>query len=456
MTLPPSDLVLASDRVVTPDGVVPAFVTVAGGVITGVVPRRGAPEELAASPRLVDVGERAILPGLVDTHVHVNEPGRTDWEGFVTATRAAAAGGVTTLVDMPLNSSPVTTMVAALNEKRRAAQGKCWVDVGFHGGLIPGNRANIEPLINAGVLGVKAFLVHSGIDEFPNAGIADLRAAMPILARRNIPLLVHAEWDSEDAAPSARGASAYSDYLKSRPPVWETRAIEKLLALCAEYRCPLHIVHLSASEGIPLLAAARASGLPVTVETAPHYLHFTSEAIPNGDTRFKCAPPIRSQANREKLWDALRDGVIDSIASDHSPCPPGDKRLETGDFGAAWGGIASLQSELPVIWNDALQRGFSLSDIACWMAQNPACLVGLQGKKGVIAVGADADLVIFEPESFQTVSTDRLQYRHKLTPYENERLQGVVRQTYLRGELVYDDGAFRDTPFGTSLERTTP
>lgn len=448
-----ADLVLTSNRVVTPDGIIPAVITVTNGVITNVTPRSEAPSIFPTSSQSIDVGDFAIVPGLVDMHVHINEPGRTEWEGFTTATRAAAAGGVTTLVDMPLNSTPVTTTVAALNEKRRAAQGKCTVDVGFHGGLIPGNTDEIESLIDAGALGIKAFLVHSGIDDFPNAGLAELRAAMPILARRGIPLLVHAEWDSEDAAPSAMGATLYKDYLASRPPVWETRAIEKLLALCQEYRCPLHIVHLSTAEGVPLLRNARAAGLPVTVETAPHYLYFTAEEVPDGDTRFKCAPPIRSRANRERLWEALGAGVIDCIASDHSPCPPADKQLERGDFGAAWGGIASLQSELSAVWTEATRRGFSLSDLACWMAEKPAHLVGLQGKKGVIAVGADADFVIFDPEATRTVTTGGLHYRHKLTPYEGKTLQGKVHQTYLRGKCIYDDGNFPDAPSGVLLER---
>ncbi len=448
--MPP--FVLVSRRVVTPEGVMPAAVTVEQGVIR----RVEALEDTApgAGVPVMDVGDLAVLPGLVDVHVHINEPGRTEWEGFASATRAAAAGGVTTLVDMPLNSTPVTTTVAALDEKRRAAHGQCAVDVGFHGGLIPGNVGEIALLIEAGVLGIKAFLVHSGIDDFPNAGLAELRGAMRVCARYGVPLLVHAEWDSSDPAPSAAGAYRYADYLASRPPVWETRAIEKLLALSAQFPgCPLHVVHLAAAEAVPMLAQARAAGLPITVETAPHYLHLVAENIPDKATQFKCAPPIRSEANREALWNALQSGVIDLIASDHSPCPPEMKRLDSGDFGAAWGGIASLQSELSVVWTEASRRGFGLTDVAHWMAANPARSVGLHGKKGVIAPGADADFVIFDPEGEETVALERLHYRHQITPYAGETLRGVVRKTYLRGECVYREGKVTEARHGKLLER---
>jgi len=426
---------IRSRRVVTPEGVRDAGVLVSEGRIVDVWD--GAKAARASDfDGYEDYGDLAILPGLVDVHVHVNEPGRTEWEGFETATRAAAAGGVTTVVDMPLNSSPVTTNVAALRQKLEATDGKLAVDVAFHGGLVPGNAGEIESLVDAGVVGIKAFLVHSGIDEFPNATQADLRAAMPILARRGVPLLVHAELD--DAA-GAKPGRTYASYLASRPREWENRAVRLAIRLCREFGARVHIVHLSSGDVLADLRAAKAEGLPLTVETCPHYLVFDAESIADGDTRFQCAPPIRERENRERLWEGLADGTIDLIASDRSPCPPGMKQLESGDFGKAWGGISSLQLGLSAVWTEAARRGFGLGDVARWMAAAPAELVRLV-YKGTIMVGADADLVVFDPDERWTVRGDALFHRHKLTPYDKTEVAGRVRATYVRGRKVFESG----------------
>jgi allantoinase len=397
-----------------------------------------------------DVGELVIAPGLVEVHAHVNEPGRTAWEGFESATRAAAAGGVTTVVDMPLNSVPATTTPAALAAKRSAAAGRCRVDVGFWGGLVPGNAGPgdgraVEGLIAAGVLGFKAFLVDSGVEEFPAVTLGGLRRAAPSLAAVGLPLLVH----SEDPATIARAAGevspdgearrSYSLYLTSRPPEAEVEAIRDLLELCREVPgLRLHVVHLATATALPLVAAARAEGLAVTVETCPHYLTFAAEEIAGGATEFKCAPPIREAAEREALWRALLAGGIDLVASDHSPCPPAMKRREEGDFFAAWGGIASLQLLLPAVWTGARARGAGLERLARWLSERPAALAGLAGKKGAIAPGRDADLVIWDPDASFTVDPERLEHRHPITPYAGRELFGVVAATVLRGEVVYD------------------
>ncbi len=377
---------LMSRRVVTPSGIRAAAVLIAGETIVDVIE----PAAVPASYRIEDVGDRVVLPGLIDTHVHINEPGRTEWEGFVTATRAAAAGGITTLVDMPLNSSPVTTTAEALALKLEAARGKLSVDCGFYGGVVPGASGQVGPLIAAGVLGFKAFLCHSGIDEFPNATEADLRAVMPELARAGVPLLVHAELTGHSpiAAPAtAFECRSYARHLASRPREWEHDAIRLMIELCREFRCHVHIVHLSSADALPMIARAREEGLPLTVETCPHYLTFAAEEIPDGDPRFKCAPPIRERENRERLWEGLRQGLIDTIGTDHSPAPPELKHLDTGDVFRAWGGIASLQLALPAVWTEARRRGFTFTDLARWMALRPAELVGLYGRKGAIAPG---------------------------------------------------------------------
>lgn len=442
------DLVVRGRRVVTPDGIVSASIHIEDGTITAVRALDEAPEGVA----VVEAGDAFVMPGLVDTHVHINEPGRTDWEGFETATRAAAAGGITTLVDMPLNSIPATTTRESLRAKRKAAEGHCWVDVGFWGGVVPGNTGEISGLLDDGVLGFKAFLVPSGVDEFEHVGEADLREALPELARRGSVLLAHAELPGPIEAASGvwdeGGPDTYDRYLRSRPDAAETEAIDLLLRLCQETGARIHIVHLATAQALPRLREARRAGLPVTVETCPHYLTFAAEEISNGAVEIKCAPPIRSRENRERLWQALAAGEIDLIASDHSPSPPERKR---GNFRDSWGGIASLQLALPAVWTGARERGFLIEDVARWMSQNPARLAGLRSK-GAIQAGFDADLVIWEPGTTFQVDPAKLQHRHKLTPYAGRTLQGVVRRTLLRGRTVYDDGAFPGQPAGKLLK----
>jgi allantoinase len=422
---------LKSTRVVTPDGVRPGVVLVRSGVIEGVA------AEAPQGTLVVDAGTRAISPGVVDCHVHINEPGRTEWEGFESATRAAAAGGVTTVVDMPLNCIPVTTTRAALQVKLAASQGKCFVDVGFWGGVVPGNTADLSDLAAAGVLGCKAFLVHSGIDEFPNVTERDLLLAMPVLRDCGLPLLAHAELDLGEPAVD-HDPRKYGSYLASRPRAWEDAAIQMLISLCRRTRCPVHIVHLSAASSIETLREAKAEGLPVTVETCPHYLCFDADSIPDGATYFKCAPPIRDRRNREALWEGLFDGVIDFVITDHSPCAPELKLPARGDFDGAWGGIASLQLGLPAVWTEARRRGADLVRLASWLSARPAAFMGWRGTKGCIAPGYDADLVIWDPEEDHSPRADELFSRHKISPYVGAALKGRVWQTLVRGAVVYD------------------
>jgi allantoinase len=409
-------------------------------------------ERVPAGAWIRDFGEAAILPGLVDPHVHINDPGRTDWEEFETATRAAAAGGYTMLVDMPLNCIPSTSDVAALVAKRAAARGRCRVDWAAWGSVVADNQDHVEALAGAGVLGFKCFLIHPGTDEFTMVTESELRAALPHVVRTGLPLLVHAELAGpiDEATAALRDADwrSYATYLRSRPDDAELSAIRLLLTLCREFRFRLHIVHLATGEALDELRVARAEGLPVTVETCPHYLHFTAEGIADGATLCKCAPPIRSRENREKLWQGLREGVIDLIATDHSPCPPSMKQLETGNFRTAWGGIASLSVALPVMWTEASRKGFTLRDIARWMAEGPAELAGCGKRKGRIAAGYDADLVVFEPETEFTVTPERLHYRHPVSAYMGEELRGVVKATYLRGKQVFGEGKFPGDQIG--------
>jgi allantoinase len=444
-----------SRRVVTPHGIKAGAVVVQDGRILDVVPL----DQLPAHVAVTDFGAAAVLPGLVDSHIHINEPGRTEWEGFRTATRAAAAGGYTLVVDMPLNCLPATTTVAALEAKRAAASGQCRVDWMAWGGVVSDNQEHIEALATAGVPGFKCFLVHPGIDGFTMVSEPELRAAAPHLRRTGLPLLVHAELPGpvEDATCQLEDSdwSKYSTYLQSRPDEAELSAIHLLISLCREYHFRLHIVHLATSQAVDMLRAAKSEGLPISVETCPHYLHFLSEKIPDGHTLCKCAPPIRNRENREKLWQALREGNIDLVATDHSPCPPVLKRLGERSFRTAWGGISSLSLALPVIWTEARARGFTLGDIARWMAEGPARLAGCESRKGRIAKGLDADFVVFEPELEFIATAERLFYRHAVSPYLGERLRGVVKATYLRGNCVFIGSDFPGEPSGRELRSNT-
>lgn len=441
---------IRSERVVLPDGTRPAEIGVDSGRIVS-ISNPGTP---GTPGTLIDAGSMIVMPGLVDSHVHINEPGRTDWEGFTTATKAAAAGGITTLVDMPLNSVPSTNNVAALEIKRQAARGQCHVDVGFWGGVVPGNDSDIEPLARAGVLGFKCFLSPSGVDEFDNVGEADLERAMPIVAKTGLPLLAHAEWPALlRAAPPGADPHRYDTWLQTRPPEAEHAAIERLIALSARTRARVHIVHLASADALPPLIAARAQGVPVTVETCPHYLTFCAEEIRDAATAWKCAPPIRDREHRERLWRALQEGHIDLVATDHSPAPPALKDLEEGNFMTAWGGIASLQISLPVMLTAARLRGIALERLIGWMSAAPARLAGLVARKGAITVGRDADLVIIDPDRGMTVDASRLYHRHAVTPYDGARLKGLITMTMVRGEIVYEHGEIVGPPRGELLTR---
>ena len=440
-----------SRRVVTPHGVHPAAVHVRAGVIVSV----SGYDDTDADAPVIDAGNAILLPGLIDTHVHINDPGRTDWEGFESATLAAAAGGVTTLVDMPLNSVPATTTPAALAAKRARAHGRCRVDVGFWGGLVPDNIRELRALAEAGVLGFKCFLVPSGVPEFEPVGEEELRRALPVLAELGLPLLAHAELAGPLAAAAPVGGNprSYARYLASRPAQAEVEAIELLIGLARETGAHVHIVHVSAAQALPLLRAARVEGVPITAETCPHYLHFAAEHVPDGATEYKCAPPIRGVSNREQLWRALASGDLEIIASDHSPCPPPMKQRDTGTFDDAWGGIASLQLGVSIVWTGARRRGYDIAHIAEWMAAAPARLASLGQRKGAIASGCDADFVVFDPDASWTVDAAQLRHRHPITPYAGETLTGSVLATYLRGESIYEAGHAVGAPRGRTLTR---
>ena len=436
-----TDLVIHGRRVVTSDGEREASVHVADGTIE----RVGAFEDVPGGSDVVEAGDLVVLPGLVDTHVHVNEPGRTEWEGFETATRAAAAGGVTTIVDMPLNSIPATTTVDALEEKRVAAEGKVSVDVGFWGGAVPENLGGRAALHEAGVFGFKSFLCPSGVDEFGSLELEQLRAAMEEIASFDGLLIVHAELPEQLMAAPRGDPDSFAIYLASRPPEAEERAVAEIVTASADTGCRTHVLHVSAAGCLDLLAGA------VTAETCPHYLTFASEEIPDGATGFKCAPPIRGAANRERLWEGLRAGKVAAVVSDHSPSTPDLKR---GTFFEAWGGIASLQLGLRAVWTGARSRGFGLDDVAAWMSAGPASLAGLR-TKGAIAEGMDADLVVFDPDHRSPVDPSELLHRHPATPYAGRTLDGRVVTTYVRGMEVFADGRPGDEPVGRLLSRGT-
>ncbi|MEU2398596.1 allantoinase AllB [Streptomyces sp. NRRL F-5527] len=444
--MPDVELVLRSTRVVTPEGTRPASVAVAGGIVTAVLPL-DAP--VPAGARLEDLGEDVLLPGLVDTHVHVNDPGRTEWEGFWTATRAAAAGGVTTLVDMPLNSLPPTTTVDHLRVKRKTAADKAHVDVGFWGGALPDNAADLRPLHEAGVFGFKAFLSPSGVDEFPHLDEEGLARALREIAAFDGLLIVHAEDPGQLADAPQRGGPRYADFLASRPRGAEDTAVARLLEQARRFDARVHVLHLSSADALPLLAEAKADGVRVTAETCPHYLTLTAEEVPDGASAFKCCPPIREAANQDLLWQALADGTLDCVVTDHSPSTAD---LKTDDFATAWGGISGLQLSLPAVWTEARRRGHTLEDVVRWTSTRTARLAGLDTRKGAVAPGHDADFAVLAPDETFTVDPAALQHRNPVTAYAGRTLHGVVRSTWLRGERIYGDGEFT-APRGRLLTR---
>jgi allantoinase len=450
------DLVIRGRRVVLPGETRAASIHVREGRIIAV-------REFDDVPRgceLFEADDDAfVMPGLVDTHVHVNEPGRTDWEGFETATRAAAAGGTTTIVEMPLNSIPATTTLAGLGAKLAAAEGKCAVDVAFWGGVVPGNTAELAPMHRAGVVGFKCFLIDSGVAEFPHVTEDDLRQAMPELARLDAVLIVHAEVPQPIDAASAHASKTDSDprryatFLATRPRAAEDAAVAQMIRLSRDTGARVHIVHHSSADALPALREARAQGVRITAETCPHYLAFAAEEIADGATEFKCCPPIRERENCERLWAALAENLIEMIVSDHSPCPPEMKRRETGNFLEAWGGISSLQLRLPVVWTEAHRRGHTVEQLCEWLSSAPARLAGLDRRKGAIKVGADADFVVWKPEETFRVESSKLEHRHKLTPYAGRELSGTVEATFLRGGKIYERGKIVGEPKGEFLLR---
>ncbi|MGH3331323.1 MAG: allantoinase AllB [Nocardioidaceae bacterium] len=438
------DLVVEAPRAVVAGREMSCAVSVTAGRIVA-VEEYGAAADAAEVVRLDD--DVVLLPGLVDTHVHVNDPGRTDWEGFAHATRAAAAGGVTTIVDMPLNSVPVTVDVAALEAKRAAATGRCHVDVGFWGGAVPANPRDLQPLWEAGVLGFKCFLADSGVPEFPALDEHGLEATMAVVASFGGLLLVHAE-DPDAVGPCPDSSTRYADFLASRPDSSELSAVEAVVDAARRTGCRAHVVHLSTAGALRVVAEAHDEGVPITAETCPHYLTFAAEDVPDGATAYKCCPPIRDAANRDLLWDGLAAGTIGCVVSDHSPCAPDLKALDTGRFADAWGGISSLQLGLPAVWTEARRRGHGLADVARWMSSGPAARAGLP-RKGRIAVGGDADFCVLAPDESFVVDPERLQHRNPVTPYAGRKLTGVVRETWLAGRRVDIAGA----PYGRLLRR---
>jgi len=430
---------IRSKRIILPGEMRDGLLMIKHGKIHDLLPWNA---EVTAYP-VEDVGHAVLMPGIIDSHVHINEPGRTEWEGFDTATRAAAAGGITSLVDMPLNSSPVTTTLENFREKLKSAEGKIHVHCGFWGGVVPDNFDQLEALLEAGALGLKAFLTHSGIDDFPDTNEAHLRKALLVLKKYDKPLLVHCELSESlpDDHSLNKNPKSYAAYLSSRPDSWEVRAIELMIKLCRETGARVHIVHLATAEALPVIRAAKKDGLPLTVETAQHYLFFNAENIPDGDTRYKCAPPIRGKENQEKLWAALHEGDIDFIATDHSPAPSEMKELENGNLLKAWGGIAGLQFALPAVWTQARNRGFQVQDISRLLSTNIARFLKIKSK-GRIAIGCDADLCVWNPEKKFKAGEHKIWHRHPVTPYLDVEMSGEVEQTWLNGYKIFDRGKF--------------
>lgn len=454
MTTWPRSMIVRGARVVFPDGERPASIHVRDGIIARVGAPGEGPSRADVDAEVVEAGRLVVSPGIVDTHVHINDPGRTEWEGFETGTAAAARGGVTTLIDMPLNSVPSTTTVDGLAAKRAAASGRLRVDVGVWGGVVPGNDDQLDALVAGGVRGFKCFLVPSGVDEFPAVDETDLRRALPAIARHGLPLLVHAELAEGtglvlDPQVPQKERSSYRAYLNTRPPRAEVEAVRLMVRLAREFGARIHIVHVAACEAVAEIERAQQEGVAITAETCPHYLTFAAEDVPDGATLFKCAPPIRDATHRDALWDGLRRGVLTIVATDHSPAPPALK--VAGDFFRAWGGIASLELSLAAVWTAARTRGFGVSDLARWMSEEPAALAGLSGRKGRLMVGADADLILWDPDAVFPVDAEPLLQRHKLTPYAGRTLRGVVHTTWLRGDRVWSEHGLAGTPTGGLL-----
>lgn len=446
VTAPHYDLVIRGQRIMTTAGEAAREVGIRDGRIIAIEPLGNA---LSGTEVIELDADEVLLPGLVDSHVHVNEPGRTDWEGFDTATRAAAAGGVTTIIDMPLNSIPPTCTVDALEQKRAAAKDQAFVDVGFWGGAIPGNQDDLRPLHDEGVFGFKCFLINSGVDEFPPLDPDAMEADMAVLKEFDALMIVHAEDAATiDGAPPASG-NHYDGFLASRPRSAESTAIGAVIDAARRTGARAHVLHLSSADALPMIRAAKREGVRLTVETCPHYLTLTAEEIPDGATAFKCCPPIREADNREQLWEALLDGTIDCIVSDHSPSTVDLKEMGDGDFGLAWGGVSSLQLGLSLIYTEAARRGIGLDRVLEWMSAGPARLVGLTGK-GSLAVGFDADLSIFAPQDSFVVDPQKLHHKNPITAYAKKPLSGVVRKTFLRGAEINQQG-----PSGKLLRRET-
>lgn len=447
-------LIIKAKRILLPDCISSGSIIVKNEKIVGI--ERGLDTTyLTSKAKVLDAGDLAVMPGVVDSHVHVNEPGRTDWEGFATATQAAASGGITTIVDMPLNSIPPTTTLDGFYTKLDSARNKCWTDVAFWGGVVPGNQAEIKPMVNAGVKGFKCFLIHSGVDEFPSVTESDVRMAMEQMQGTDAVFLFHAEVEiPQETENTSRDPAKYTTFLQSRPEAMENQAIELVINLCREYRVPCHIVHLSSASALPMIRKAREEGVPLTIETTHHYLSLLAENVPDGATQFKCCPPVRDANNQECLWQALKSRDIDLVVSDHSPCTVDLKLMDRGDFMAAWGGISSVQYGLSIFWSQASSRGFSLHDVVRVMCEEPAKLSRLSHRKGKIAVGMDADFVLWDPDEPIVIDQKITRHKNKVTPYHNMKLRGVIHKTILRGNVVYERDRVCDIPAGQLLLET--